>query len=128
MSMILNQTQFYLEPRQFTAIPCEPSEPRKENRALKIAKFQHHTPRKMTHIELMHLHALIQKYELDPQEVDSQIGYYENKKHLLELISRQGHDFTETDLDTIEDQFENYLDHLKSELEENGFTVIKEED
>ncbi len=55
--------------------------PRKE---IKIGKKP--KPRTgMTHIERMHLLTMARQHELDPQEIDSRIGYYENKQHLEQL-------------------------------------------
>jgi hypothetical protein len=38
-------------------------------------------------IELKHLSRLCEKFELDPFEIDHSLTYYENKKHLLSLVS-----------------------------------------
>lgn len=38
-------------------------------------------------IELKHLSSLCKKFELDPFEIDHSLTYYENKKHLLSLVS-----------------------------------------
>ena len=83
---------------------------------------------KMTHIERMHLLATCKKFELDPQEIDNEINYYENKKHLQELASEKG--FSEAEITSGEQeqeewvsQFKSYLNQLKGELESAGYEV-----
>jgi hypothetical protein len=47
-------------------------------------------PEKLSHIERMHLLAFAKQFEVDPQEIDSELTYYENKKHLQEAARMQG--------------------------------------
>jgi len=85
---------------------------------------------KMTHIERMHLLATCKKFELDPQEIDNTLNYYENKKHLQELASEKG--FSEAEITSAEQeqkewtsQYETYLNQLKGELKSAGYQVIE---
>jgi len=101
----------------------------KKEKKLKIPSKPKRAPaQKMTHIERMHLLATCKKFELDPQEIDNEINYYENKKHLQELASEKG--FTEAEITSGEQeqeewvsQFKNYLNQLKGELESAGYEV-----
>lgn len=83
----------------------------------------------MTHIEKMHLLTMAKKYELDTQEIDNTLNYYENKKHLEGLAHEKG--VSEEEIKgskaTLEEdvsQHEAYLNQLRGELEEAGFKVI----
>lgn len=84
----------------------------------------------MTHIEKMHLLTMAKKYELDTQEVDNTLNYYENKKHLEGLAREKGFSQEEIEgskasLEEDVSQHEAYLHSLRNELEEAGYTVIE---
>lgn len=84
----------------------------------------------MTHIERMHLLTMAKKYELDTQEVDNTLNYYENKKHLEGLAREKGFSQEEIEgskasLEEDVSQHEAYLHSLRNELEEAGYTVIE---
>jgi hypothetical protein len=84
----------------------------------------------MTHIERMHLLTMAKKYELDTQEIDNTLNYYENKKHLEGLAREKGFSQEEIEgskaaLEEDVSQHEEYLHHLRNELEEAGYTVIE---
>jgi len=83
---------------------------------------------KMTHIEKMHLLAQCKQFNVDPQEIDNTITYYENKKHVQEMAQAKG--FSEEEIKGVEgqqrevaSQMERYYGNLKSELEEVGYIV-----
>lgn len=55
---------------------------------------------KMRGLEQLQLSRLCSRVEVDPQEIDSSIGYFENKKHILDVahvIDREG--LSEAELD-----------------------------
>jgi hypothetical protein len=83
----------------------------------------------MTHIEKMHLLTMAKKHELDTQEIDNTLNYYENKKHLEELargkgVSEEEIKGSKASLEEDVSQHEAYLSQLRGELEEAGFKVI----
>lgn len=87
----------------------------------------------MTHLEKMHLLSMAKQHELDPQEIDSKIGYYENKRHLEELAKEKGVSEeeikgSEAAQEEMVSAHEEYLHHLVSELVESGYRVIGPED
>jgi len=101
--------------------------PKPKSQPVKIGKNPKPKTR-MTHIERMHLLATCKKFELDPQEIDNTLNYYENKKHLQELASEKG--FSEAEITSGEQeqeewvsQFKSYLNQLKGELESAGYQV-----
>jgi hypothetical protein len=82
----------------------------------------------MGHLERMHLLSFAKEHELDSQEIDGKIGYYENKAHLEELAKQKG--VSEEELHGKEVKIEEdvasheeYLNNLKNELEEAGYKV-----
>ena len=82
----------------------------------------------MTHIEKMHLLTFAKKHELDTQEIDNTLNYYENKKHLEGLAREKGVSEEEivgskASLEEDVSQHEAYLNQLRNELEEAGYTV-----
>jgi hypothetical protein len=99
--------------------------PRKE---IKIGKKP--KPRTgMTHLEKLHLLTFAKQHELDTQEIDSKIGYYENKQHLEQLAKEKGVSEeeikgSEAAQEEMVSQHEEYLHHLVSELVESGYKVI----
>lgn len=101
---------------------------RKDTEArLKIPK-KPKTQTKMTHIEKMHLLASCKQFEIDPYEIDDTLTYYENKKHIQELAHMKG--FSESEITSMDQemrewssQYEEYLNHLKGELELAGYEV-----
>lgn len=93
-------------------LKIKPSEPRK----------------KLTHIEKMHLLASCKQFNIDPQEIDSKIDYYENKRHIQEMAKMKG--YSEAEITSVESeqkkrvvQYEEYLHNLKNELEEAGYVI-----
>jgi hypothetical protein len=104
---------------------------KKQPKAVKVGKKKReHTG--MTHLERMHLLSQAKELELDPQEIDSKIGYYENKKHLEELARHKG--VSEEELHGKEAAIsadvashEEYLHSLRNELEAAGYTVPEPE-
>lgn len=108
-------------------LPEPTKEPQKKAHKI-VPKPKKPPTQKMTHIERMHLLAACKKFELDPQEIDNEINYYENKKHLQELASEKG--FSEAEITSGEQeqeewvsQFKSYLNQLKGELESAGYEV-----
>jgi hypothetical protein len=86
-------------------------------------------PKKMSHIEMVHLLSFSKRFELDAQEIDKEINYYENKKHLEDLASEKGFSFAEVhgfeeEAETWTAQYDQYLGNMKSELELAGYQVI----
>ena len=103
---------------------------KREKRVAIPSKPKRQPAQKMTHIERMHLLAACKKFELDPQEIDNTLNYYENKKHLQELASEKG--FSEAEITSAEQeqkewtsQYETYLNQLKGELKSAGYQVIE---
>jgi len=99
-----------------------------EPKAVAIPEKPKEKARKMTHIERMHLLAACKQFEVDPQEIDSELNYYENREHIQELARMKG--FTEAEITSMEQeqkewtsQYEQYLGSLKSELESAGYDV-----
>jgi hypothetical protein len=83
----------------------------------------------MTHLEKLHLLTFAKQHELDTQEIDSKIGYYENKQHLEQLAKEKGVSEeeikgSEAAQEEMVSQHEEYLHHLVSELVESGYKVI----
>jgi len=83
---------------------------------------------KMTHIEKMHLLASAKEFNIDPQEIDNTLTYYENKKHIHEMARAKG--VSEMEISASEkeskewaSQYQEYLGNLKGELEGAGYTV-----
>ena len=99
----------------------------KKPKRLKIPKKKR-ISKKMTHIEKMHLRAKCQAWNIDPQEVDNTLTYYENKRHLHSLAKDKG--ITEAEISSSDrearqwsSQYEGYVSQLKSELEGAGYEV-----
>lgn len=111
----------------------KPKEPEKETKPkpVKIGKKQRER-KGMTHLERMHLLSFAQEHELDSQEVDSKLSYWENKSHLEELAKAKG--ISEEQLHGSEAKItedvsahEEYLHNLRNELESAGYTVNEPE-
>lgn len=95
---------------------------------VKIPRKKRARPKKMTHIERMHLLAACKKFGVDPQEIDSNISYYENKKHIQDLAKMRGYSkaevtSSEQEARAVSSQYAQYLSSLRSELESAGYTV-----
>jgi len=108
-------------------VTVEPKKPREPVALKPIAKKQP-VVRKMSGIERRHLLAFCKQFELDPQEIDDSITYYENKDHLQELARERGVSEeeivgAEQQIDLITAQYEQYLGHLRSELESAGYVI-----
>jgi len=109
--------------------PKELARTYKKERRVKVSK-KPKPKTEMTHIEKMHLLTFAKKYELDTQEVDNTLNYYENKKHLEGLAREKGFSQEEIEgskaaLEEDVSQHEEYLHSLRNELEEAGYTVIE---
>ena len=88
---------------------------------------------KLSGIERKHLMAITKRFDLDPQEVDSTLTYNENKNHLYELAREKGFSEsevsgTERELEIWVNQYDEYLSHLKTELEGAGYDVTEPTD
>lgn len=71
----------------------------------------------LTPIEKRHLSRLCSKYELDPQEVDSSLTYYEVKSHLLEIahvVDREG---------LAEGEFDRYSAFVEAQKENSAYNI-----
>jgi hypothetical protein len=86
----------------------------------------------MSHLEKMHLLSQCKELEIDPQEIDSSINYYENKKHLEDLAKQKG--VSEEELHGQEAKIEadvsaheEYLNQIRNELESAGYRVVEPE-
>jgi len=107
------------------------TKPKKPKRIRKPKKHKIKPPKpraKMTHIEKMHLLASAKQFNIDPQEIDNTLTYYENKKHIHEMARSKG--VSEMEISSSEkeakqwtSQYEEYLGNLKGELEGAGYTV-----
>jgi len=67
-------------------------------------------------LEFRHLKRLCDKYGLDYAEIDNEISYYENKKHLLELarmLSRSLNCFELARMESLQEQYmkEHFLSY-----------------
>jgi len=107
--------------------PKEP-EPKVKKKRVKIPKKKRPPPKKLTHIERMHLLAACKQWNIDPQEIDNELTYYENKKHVHDLARMRG--VSEWQISSSEkeakqwaSQYEGYLSQLRSELESAGYEV-----
>lgn len=87
-------------------------------------KFRH----KMSGLERLHLQKQADEFGIDPQEIDPELTYSENKKHLNQIARNMG--ISETEIRGLEgyekkvdSQYEQYLESLKTELENNGYVV-----
>ena len=125
-----SDSQFYYDfkTKKFKKRKIKTEKPKKEAK-VKIGK-KPKPKTEMTHIEKMHLLTFAKKYELDTQEVDNTLNYYENKKHLEGLAREKGVSEEEivgskAVLEEDVSQHEAYLHQLRNELEEAGFKVIE---
>jgi len=98
------------------------------SKAPKIPKKPKPKPPGMTAIERMHLLAACKQFSVDTQEIDSNVSYGENKKHVQEMAKMKG--FSRSEIAGLETEqkewtqgYENYLNSLKGELEGAGYVI-----
>jgi hypothetical protein len=61
----------------------------------------------MNNLQLIHLKRFCKRHELDPQLIDSEISYAENKKYLSSLVAKPA----EARLPEWEAQMDDYMKH-----------------
>jgi len=119
-------------PKKEVVVPKIEAKP-KLTRTKKPKKHKIKAPKprtKMTHIEKIHLLASAKQFNIDPQEIDNTLTYYENKKHIHEMARAKG--VSEMEISASEkeskewtSQYEEYLGNLRGELESAGYTVTE---
>jgi len=120
-------TQAKVKPKEKEIKPKPKPKPKK----VKKHRIKPPKPRmKMTHLEKMHLLASAKQFNIDPQEVDDTLTYSENKKHIQEMAEMKG--YSEAEIRGSEEeskewssQYQLYLNNLKGELENAGYTVTE---